>query len=276
MNANFQSDKTLESYLGFLIDHDLVHTFSDLPINRCLEENKSSFARQIAKEAKNINHLPPNLRLASDRTKPLTDPSLAKSVYDELKTITSLEAFYDYLENALENDLKTETKNKIVFGRGHHTPDILVITDIPSEEDSISKQILSGQSGQLMHKALNAIGLEDKAYFCPCLFWRPLGGRKISAFDIAQNAPLLESIVRITAPKAILLLGSVAANLVLNVEQTLTRIRGQVFQHTFNNAIMKLPIMVSFSPAFLLQQNAAKALFWRDLLTITDGLRKID
>lgn len=276
MNADFQSDKTLESYLGFLIDHDLQHVFADKPINRCLEENKSSFMRQNAKETKNINYLTPNLRLASSQITPFNGPAIHESVIAELKNINSIEAFYDYLEQSLQNTLKAETANKIVLGKGHSRPNLLVITDLPSEEDISQRQILSGPSGQIMYKALKAAGIEEASYICPCLFWRPLGGRKISPSELAQNAPLIETIIRLTAPKAILVLGSVAANLVLNVDQTLTRLRGRVVEHSIKSLNTTLPVMVSFSPAFLLQQNAAKALFWRDLLTITDGLQNID
>jgi DNA polymerase len=68
------------------------------------------------------------------------------------------------------------------------------------------------------------------------------------------------------APKAILLLGASAVTSVLNLDQPLSKLRGRVVSYTENGS--NIPLVASYSPAFVLRQPACKAFLWRDILQV--------
>ena len=86
----------------------------------------------------------------------------------------------------------------------------------------------------------------------------------MTAEDVDLNAPFVHALVRITQPKAVLLLGAAAVSCLLNLDQSLSRLRGRIVNYEHGG--LSLPSMATWAPSFLLRQPAAKAQMWRDLL----------
>ena len=149
--------------------------------------------------------------------------------------------------------------------RGPANPDLMVVGESPDIDEDRSGQAFAGKPGTLMDAALAAAGLRDRALLTPCVFWRPAGGRPLTAEDISLAAPFLQAMIRLTAPKALLLLGGAAVSGVLNLDQNLRQLRGRIISHGSDTPV---PAMASYPPSFLLRQPQAKGLFWRDLLSL--------
>ncbi len=76
----------------------------------------------------------------------------------------------------------------------------------------------------------------------------------------------MQAFIRLAAPKAVLLLGASAVSCVLNLDQSLAKLRGRIVN--LDSAGNSLPVMATYPPAFLLRQPQAKAQMWRDLLQL--------
>ena len=259
----------IESYLGFLIDHELEDAYETEPLNRTLSENKQAFKRAAAAPAQ--IHVTP--AQAGSNVSQLKPQSLAHldlgTVLHEARqragSARTIDELYAELEAFQHMPLRHEGGKGIIRFRGNPDPDLLVIGESPDiDEDTISSAF-AGKPGEIMDKALKAAGIFDQAMLSPCVFWRPAGGRPLTAEDVSLNAPFMHALIKLAAPKAILLLGASAVSCVLNLDQSLAKLRGRMVSHGTETP---LPVMASYPPNFLLKQPQAKGLFWRDLLQL--------
>ncbi len=271
-DLNSAFGKEIESYLGFWIDHEVDELYETEPLNRTLSENKSPFPRAVAAVA----HIPVNPQANAAPVNALKPQSVARldvgallhEARQRATAARSLDELYAELDAFQHMPLRHEGGKGIVKFRGAADPELLVIGEIPDAEEDLSQSAFAGKPGAMMDAALKAAGVFDKTMLAPCVFWRPAGGRPLTAEDVSLNAPFIHALVRLAAPKALLLLGASAVVSVLNLEQSLTKLRGRVVSYSEGGA--NLPVIASYPPAFLMRQPAAKGMLWRDLLQITD------
>ncbi|MFT4075415.1 MAG: uracil-DNA glycosylase [Asticcacaulis sp.] len=259
----------IESYLGFLIDHELEDIYETEPLNRTLSENKQAFKRAPAASAQ-IHVIPAQPGHTVNALKPqglahLDTGTVLHEARQRATAARTLDELYAELEAFQHMPLRHEGGKGIVRFRGNPDPDLLVIGECPDAEEDAASTAFAGKPGEMMDKALKAAGVFEKSLLAPCVFWRPAGGRPLTPEDISLNAPFIQALVRLTAPKAILLLGSPAVSCVMNLDQSLAKLRGRIVKYT---AESPLPVMASYPPNFLLKQPQAKGLFWRDLLQL--------
>jgi uracil-DNA glycosylase family 4 len=266
----------IESYLGFLIDHELVDAYELEPLNRTLSENKSPFKRNLAASVNvrvNASSGSPEPQVTGSALRPqsLANLDVATALHEARQragAARSLDELYAELDAFQHMPMRFEGGKGIVRFRGNPQPELLVIGDIPDTEENATGKAFAGQPGDMIDAALKAAGVYDKAMLAPCVFWRPAGGRPLTAEDIDLNAPFLHALIRLARPKAILLLGPSAVICVLNLEQSLSKLRGRLVSYGPETGDAALPVMASYPPQFLLKQPQAKALFWRDLLNL--------
>lgn len=263
--------KEIESYLGFLIDHDLDDAYEADPINRTLAENKSTIQRAVTSGAQKgvtgtsqvavVSQLRPQSLAHLDTAALLAD---AKARAQAARTLDELYAALDSFDSL---PVRHEGGRAMVRGRGSLEPQLLVIGESPDIDEDASGEAFAGKAGRMMDQALKAAGVLDSAYLTTCSFWRAAGGRPLTPEDVTLNAPFLHAMVRLLKPKAVLVLGSAAVSAVLNVDQPLRTLRGRIVSYT--HAEPHIPVAASYPPVFLLRQPLAKAMLWSDLLAIT-------
>ncbi|HFC96887.1 MAG TPA: uracil-DNA glycosylase, partial [Thermosulfurimonas dismutans] len=88
---------------------------------------------------------------------------------------------------------------------------------------------------------------------------RPPGNRTPEKEEIEACRPYLARQIKLVKPRIILGLGSVAARSLLLTEEPLSRLRGRV------HYLEGIPVILTYHPAYLLRNPAAKRLAWEDL-----------
>lgn len=128
--------------------------------------------------------------------------------------------------------------------------DWLVLSDPLDEHDP--------QQAQLLENMLRAIGvgMVAPARDRRAVFWPIVGG---PAADMAAGAAALTGAIDTVAPRCVLALGRAAAAALLGDDVPLGGLRGRVHDRA------GLPVVVTFSLAFLLRHPAEKAKAWADL-----------
>jgi DNA polymerase len=162
------------------------------------------------------------------------------------------------------------SRTQTVFGVGHQTADLLVIGEAPGQEEDRRGEPFVGPAGKLLDAMLLGIGLaREDVFIANILKCRPPQNRDPRPEETAACTPYLTAQLELLQPRAILALGRVAAQFLLQSEQTLGRLRGQV-RHF---GAPQIPLVATYHPAYLLRSPSAKAKAWQDLLLIKDLIK---
>lgn len=154
------------------------------------------------------------------------------------------------------------TRTQTVFGVGNEQADWLIVGEAPGAEEDRQGEPFVGRAGQLLNSMLRAIGLaREQVYIANVLKCRPPGNRDPSASEAAECLPYLEQQIALIKPKLMLAVGRIAAQNLLHTEVTLGRLRQQV--HHFG--LSRVPLVVTYHPAYLLRTPTDKRKAWEDL-----------
>ena len=270
-------NREIESYLGFLIDHELDDVYETSPLNRTLGERKPAFRPGgAATEQKNVRAAPgpDGITVLRPSDAGRVDPGvLLHEARQRAAAARTLDELYAEIDAFTAMPMRHEGGKALVRCRGAVAPRLLVIGDLPDASEDAAGLAFQGKPGALIDTALAAAGIGGDAMLSPCAFWRPAGGRPLTVADIGLNQPFLAAMIRLAAPRAILLLGAAAVTSVLNLEQNLQKLRGRII--ACGDGDGALPAMASFTPAFMIGQPACKALFWQDLLAIVAAINTL-
>jgi DNA polymerase len=152
------------------------------------------------------------------------------------------------------------TRNRFVFGSGHPNADVMFIGEAPgADEDRIGEPFV-GAAGELLTKILAAINFKrEDVYICNILKCRPPQNRDPLPDEVALCKPYLFKQIELIQPKIICCLGRVAAQVLLQTTDSLSRLRGQWIP--FHGA----QLMVTYHPAALLRNPEYKRPTWDDV-----------
>lgn len=164
--------------------------------------------------------------------------------------------------------LKFQGAARAAAFRGALSPALLVIGEAPGAEEDREGRAFAGPSGQLLDKMLKAAELLDEALVSHAVFWRPPGDRSPNAEELAVCAPFLRRLAELARPKAVLLLGGLAAQALLGDADGIVKIRGRWREIAPGDGGTPLPALPTFAPAFLLRQPMQKKAAWADLLAV--------
>ncbi|MDP9015089.1 MAG: uracil-DNA glycosylase [Pseudomonadota bacterium] len=154
------------------------------------------------------------------------------------------------------------TRTQTVFGVGNPQAEWLVVGEAPGAEEDRQGEPFVGRAGQLLNSMLRAIGLAREAvYIANVLKCRPPHNRDPQASETVECLPFLERQVGLLKPKIMLVVGRIAAQNLLRTEAPLGRLRQQV--HVFGE--LRVPLVVTYHPAYLLRTPADKRKAWEDL-----------
>lgn len=165
-----------------------------------------------------------------------------------------------------------QSRRKLVFGGGSAEAPVMVIGEAPGRDEDEQGLPFVGAAGQLLTNMLAAIGLDrtKDVFITNILKCRPPGNRNPEAGEIVTCIPLLHRQIGIIAPKAILLLGRIAAHALLEMNDSIAKMRSRVL--AFND----IPVMVIYHPAALLRNAQYKRPAWEDLKQFQSLLASMD
>lgn len=156
-------------------------------------------------------------------------------------------------------------RTQTVFGVGRRDADLMVIGEAPGAEEDRRGQPFVGRAGQLLNAMLRAIGLaRESVYIANILKCRPPNNRDPKPEEAAACTQYLDEQIALVAPKAILAVGRISAQWLLQSELPIGRLRGQVLQYRDTG----ISLVVTYHPAYLLRSPQAKAKSWQDLCLI--------
>jgi len=155
-----------------------------------------------------------------------------------------------------------QTRTQTVFGVGDPAAAWMVVGEAPGAEEDKRGEPFVGRAGQLLNSMLRAIGLaRDQVYIANMLKCRPPNNRDPAAGEVAQCSPYLDRQVELVQPKILLVVGRIAAQNLLQTEVPLGRLRLKL--HSYGPT--KVPVVVTYHPAYLLRAPADKRKAWDDL-----------
>lgn len=116
-----------------------------------------------------------------------------------------------------------KTGTQTVFGEGEQTSTVMFIGEQPGNSEDLEGRPFVGPAGGLLDKALVEAGIDrSKVYVTNVVKhfkWEPRGKRRIhkkpNAIEIRACRPWLESEIAVVKPRAIICLGSTAAQAVI-------------------------------------------------------------
>jgi uracil-DNA glycosylase len=154
------------------------------------------------------------------------------------------------------------TRTQTVFGVGNQAAEWLVVGEAPGAEEDRQGEPFVGRAGQLLNSMLRAIGLpREQVYIANVLKCRPPNNRDPLPGEAAECVPFLERQIALLKPKIMLVVGRVAAQNLLRSDLPLGRLRQQV--HLFGTS--RVPVVVTYHPAYLLRTPKEKRKAWEDL-----------
>jgi uracil-DNA glycosylase family 4 len=153
-------------------------------------------------------------------------------------------------------------RRQIVFGVGNPNADLMFVGEAPGADEDEQGIPFVGRAGQLLTKMIAAMGFErDQVYIANVIKCRPPQNRPPETDEIASCEPFLFRQIDAIQPKVIVALGSFAAKTLLKTEQSISRLRGSVYD------FRGVKLVPTFHPSYLLRSPDKKREAWEDLKT---------
>ena len=177
--------------------------------------------------------------------------------------------------NSIENcNLKDNSKN-LIMGDGDINSPIMLIGEAPNEDEDVSGLTFQGEVGSLLNKMLLAIEIKrEKVYSTYSINFRPPEDRKPNAQEIKRYSVFLKEHISIINPKIIILMGGTAMEAVTGLNTRISNERGKWKEIILKNKTF--PIMITFSPSYLIRFSDNKKYSWEDLKKIKQKIQKLN
>ena len=176
--------------------------------------------------------------------------------------------------NSIENcNLKDNSKN-LVMGDGDINSPIMLIGEAPNEDEDVTGLTFQGEVGSLLNKMLLAIEIKrEKVYSTYSINFRPPEDRKPNAQEIKRYSVFLKEHISIINPKIIILMGGTAMEAVTGLNTRISNERGKWKEIILKNKTF--PIMITFSPSYLIRFSENKKYSWEDLKKIKKKIQDL-
>ena len=168
----------------------------------------------------------------------------------------------DLGEDCSRCKLHTLGRKQIVFGVGNPNADLMFVGEAPGADEDQQGIPFVGRAGQLLTKMIAAMGFDrDQVYIANVIKCRPPQNRPPEPDEIASCEPFLFRQIDAIGPKVIVALGSFAAKTLLATDQSISRLRGRVYD------FRGVKLVPTFHPSYLLRSPDKKREAWEDLKT---------
>ncbi len=193
------------------------------------------------------------------------------SLFENFAQCSTLESLYDSIHKC-QKCVLGKTRTNFVFGTGNPNSDVMIIGEAPGAEEDKQGVPFVGRAGKLLTDILKAINFDrEDVYIANILKCRPPNNRNPLPAEMTECTPYLFKQIDLVKPKAILLLGLIAAGSLLNSKLSLTKLRGIIHEVNGTKAI------VTYHPAALLRNPNWKRGCWEDVQQfrkLVDSIKK--
>ncbi len=156
-----------------------------------------------------------------------------------------------------------KSRTHIVFGEGNPDAQLVFVGEGPGADEDKQGRPFVGRAGRLLDKMIVAMDLKRKdVYISNVVKCRPPQNRDPERLEMDTCFPFLENQIEVIKPKAIVSLGRIATQRLLETKEPLSRLRGRFHERQGIN------IMATYHPSYLLRaepDRQPKADAWGDL-----------
>jgi len=176
--------------------------------------------------------------------------------------------------NSIENcNLKDNSQN-LILGDGNINSSIMLIGEAPGAEEDKTHTTFKGEVGELLNKMLLAIEIKRQNIYCSyAINFRPPEDRKPTSQEIKRYSVFLKEHISIINPKIIILMGSSAMEAVTGINSKISSERGKWKEVILKNKTY--PLIISFSPSYLIRFPENKKYSWEDLKRIKNKITEM-
>lgn len=180
-------------------------------------------------------------------------------LFETFGTLDSLDALARSVSSCTRCPLHSAAKNPVP-GEGNPSAGLMVVGEAPGATEDEQGRPFVGAAGQLLTKILAAVDLKrEDVFICNVLKHRPPGNRNPLPDEVTACSPYLFRQFELIRPKAILALGTFAAQTLLQTKLAIGKLRSHV--HRFHG----VPLIVTYHPAALLRNPSWKRPTWEDV-----------
>ena len=159
-------------------------------------------------------------------------------------------------------------RTHVVFGEGNPSTRVVLVGEGPGQEEDRLGRPFVGAAGKLLDRIIAAMGWQrDEVYICNVIKCRPPRNRNPQPDEIASCGPFLRRQLDAIHPRAILALGSFAAQFLLSTQQPISKLRNRV--HYCGG----IPVVPTYHPAYLLRNPLQKRRVWEDVRLLLSLVR---
>ena len=183
------------------------------------------------------------------------------------------------LEKLFENfdgcKLKKTSTNFVRFF-GNMNSKLLIIDGPPDVDEDKKGVSFVSSKGLLFEKMLNAIELKmDETFIVKGIPWRPPGNRYLSNEEINICRPFILNLISIYKPEIILCLGEVPSYQILELKESIIKIRGKWRTFKSNESNCEFSVLSTFSISHLLNRPDLKKYAWEDMKLLRNKIKEI-
>lgn len=151
-------------------------------------------------------------------------------------------------------------RKQTVFGEGSPTARVVFFGEGPGADEDRTGRPFVGRAGQLLTKMIEACTFKrEETYILNTVKCRPPGNRNPEPDEIENCRDYYQRQLAILRPEYIVCLGAVSAQELLKSKLSVGRLRGRL------HAYFESKVLVTYHPAYLLRNPAAKKAAWADL-----------
>ena len=195
----------------------------------------------------------------------------AKNILNKAEKLSELKKKINSIENS---KLKNNSKN-LILGDGNVNSPIMLIGEAPGSDEDISSLVFQGEVGKLLKKMLIAINIKiENVYLSYSVNFRPPEDRKPTTEEIKRYSTFLKEHVSIINPKIIILMGSTAMESLTGINNKISSERGNWKEIIIKNKTY--PLMITFSPSYLIRFPENKKYSWEDLKKIKQKIKDLN
>ena len=202
------------------------------------------------------------------KTAEIEDKNFKKNKFEQLANLKKR-------INSIEDCNLKENSKGLIMGGGDIDSPVMLIGEAPGFDEEGTGLPFSGKVGDLLDKMLMAINIRrEKIYSTYSVNFRTPEDRKPTNVEIKRYSKFLKEHISIINPNIIILMGSTAMEAITGSVSKISNERGKWKEIIIRNKTF--PLMVTFSPSYLIRFPENKRYSWEDLKKIKQKIQNLN